>query len=215
MTSNRKFFHNLYYVPVNVNGKVDADHNISSFNSGIKELHNIICSRLKNKSSTIEIDKETGSKIVKYDLTGYTNYIRIGYDKETNKNYLNPQLKSKLFDNYTTDRNLRWDNNFWYVIKFEDTFKLIKRLSIKPEFSLQVVTKPKYIELRKIFTKNYLNDRIKNVNIYKAHKFPTRLFKHRIFRIVPITQKEYDSYKDIRQPFYLYNKQIIPITTLR
>ena len=145
---------------------------------------------------------------IKFKLKG--NYIRIGYDVDTNKDLLNTDIKELLYRGMTS-RLLLWERNYWYLYKYESVNKLFEVLKITPDFSFQVHPRVKHIDIIKIYNTVPLNDKYKNSDGYRPHIYPTRIFKHRIFSIVPISDKEYNKLKELKQPFYKFNKKIISV----
>jgi hypothetical protein len=138
-----------------------------------------------------------------------SDYIRIGYDVDTNNDLLNSNIKRHLYHR-STKRILKWENNYWYACKYESIEILMKSLRIRPEFSFQVKVMSDCIEIDKIYT-SYPNERYKELDKFGKYEFPTRLFEYRKFSIVPISEKEYQRYSDITQPFYKLNNRIISV----
>ncbi len=191
----------IYYVP---NRYESIEKNVETFNSDVKALDKFIRYRLKNK----HIDKITDEEVID------TNFIRIGYDLSTNSDLIHTNIRKQL-NQPTAGRQLLWENNYWYVYKYDGADTLMQVLKIRPEFSFQIITKPKHIEIKKIYTTVITHSRYTDLDEYGMYKYPTRLFKYRQFNIVPITDKEYKKYTDIKQPFYKLNNKTISVRTVK
>ncbi|MDR3598776.1 hypothetical protein [Clostridium sp.] len=173
----------IYYVPDRF--KSDADNKVV-FDSDLVQLDGYIKFKMKS------------------------DYIRIGYDVDTNGDLLNSNIKRHLWQ-HSTARKLLWEYNYWYTCKYESVESLMKSLRIRPEFSFQVTIKSNCIEIFKIYTNVITHSGFNELDEFGKYKFPTRLFKYRKFNIVPISEKEYQRYSDIKQPFYKLNNRIIPV----
>ena len=147
-------------------------------------------------------------KFIRFQMK--SDYIRIGYDIETCHDLLNTDIKQLLYSR-GTNRTLLWERNFWYIYKYEGADKLLKSLKIYSNHNFQVIVKPKLIEIKKIYTSKLKHGSYKELKPDFDYTFPTRVFEFRLFNIVPITYKDYQKLKDVKQPFYIVSKQIISI----
>jgi hypothetical protein len=101
--------------------------------------------------------------------------------------------------------------NYWYTYKYESIEILMQVLKIRPEFSFQVKIMSDCVEINKIYTTVIEHSRYNELDKFGKYKFPTRLFKYRKFNIVSISEKEYQKYSAIKQPFYKCYNKIIPV----
>ena len=169
-----------------------------------------IPSEIKNQTfaeDVIELDK-----FIRFQMK--SEYIRIGYDITTCHDLLNTEIKELLYS-VGTKRALLWERNFWYIYKYEGADKLLKSLKIYSNHNFQIIVKPKLIEIKKIYNSKLKHGGYKEIKPDFNYTFPTRVFKYRLFNIVPITEKEYFKLKDIKQPFYIVSKKIISIQQKR
>ena len=163
----------------------------------------------KDKSKSFVEDAKELDKFIRFQMK--SDYIKIGYDIDTCNDLLNTDIKQLLYSYSTKRSRLKVEQNFWYVYKYEGAEKLLKALKIYTNSNFQVIVKPKLIEIKRIYTSKLKHSGYKEINPYFNYKFPTRIFEYRLFNIVPISDKEYQRLKDIKQPFYIVNKQIISI----
>lgn len=162
-----------------------------------------------NRNRIFNNDLSALDKYIRFQLE--SEYIRIGYDPETCNDLFNDDIKYLLYKGSSLRRELIWERNVWYLYKYESSKKLLKALKIHSNHNFQISVKPRLIEIKKIYTSEIKHSGYENVDKYGNYKFPTRIFRYRLFNIVPVTVKEFDKLKNIRQPFQIRYNAVIPL----